>query len=39
MSLIIVRFVANTAEFMETNFDEIMLLIKNEDLFAKEDMV
>lgn len=39
MSLIIVRLVANTEEFMETNFDEIMLLLKNDDLFAKEDMV
>ncbi|XP_060855793.1 kelch-like protein 3 [Metopolophium dirhodum] len=33
------RFVANSKEFMKTNYDEIMLLIKNDDLFAKEDMV
>ncbi|XP_025199504.1 kelch-like protein 3 [Melanaphis sacchari] len=33
------RAVANTKEFMETDFDEIMLLLKNENLFAKEDMV
>jgi len=39
MSLIIFRLVANTEEFMDTNFDEIMLLLKNDDLFAKEDMV
>lgn len=33
------RLVANSKEFMKTNYDEIMLLIKNDDLFAKEDMV
>lgn len=30
---------ANTEEFMETNYNEILLFIKNDDLFAKEDMV
>ncbi|XP_026814200.1 kelch-like protein 3 [Rhopalosiphum maidis] len=33
------RLVANTKKFMETNFDEILVLLKNEDLFAKEEMV
>ncbi|KAE9526919.1 hypothetical protein AGLY_013567 [Aphis glycines] len=39
MSFIIVRLVAKTEEFMETNFDELMLFLKNDDLFAKEDMI
>ncbi|XP_029341272.1 kelch-like protein 3 [Acyrthosiphon pisum] len=33
------RFLAIYKEFMKTNYDEMMLFIKNDDLFAKEDMV
>jgi len=33
------RLVANTDEFLTITFEEIMLLIKNDNLFAKEEMV
>lgn len=39
IELLIFRLVANTEEFLTVNYDEIMLLIKNDDLFAKEEMV
>lgn len=35
----IFRHVANTEMFLTISYDEILSLIKDENLFAKEDMV
>lgn len=39
ISLFIFRLIATTPEFLTITYDEIMLLIKNDNLFAKEEMV
>lgn len=39
ISLIIFSFIADSPEFLTLTYDEIMLLIKNEDLNAKENKV